>query len=279
MQSMTGYGTATGSVGHGRLIIEIKTLNHRYCELFFKIPSRMGSLESALRENLQSALERGKIEFFLRELEPIFGAADLALNVPLAKKYQKALHDLQKALKIKGQADPLASVGIDHFVSVKEKEGNYLSYSKEVITLMRKALAQVQKMRAKEGAYLLQDQKKRLKDFMGLIGRIAVLGNHNFKRRLNASLTGPQENGGGTNAVTKTDIAEELTRLQSHTQQYAALIRSKEPIGRKLDFLVQEMHRELNTIGAKAADAKVSQYIVESKSLLETLREQVQNIL
>jgi len=276
---MTGYGTATGKVGRGRFYVEIKTVNHRYCEVAFKIPSRMGSLESPLRESLQSHLKRGRVEFFLKELEPIFGATGLILNVELAKQYQKALKRLQKTLKISGELDTISLLGMDHFVQARERAGSYVSHFREIQKLVYKALEQVKKMRYKEGGHLLKDQKKRLKSFSGFLSKIEVRGHANIKKHLNQS-KGQQVNGNESNSILdKIDISEELTRLKSHTKQYAELMNSKGLVGRKLDFLIQEMHREINTIGAKAADAKISRYIVESKSLLENLREQVQNIL
>lgn len=279
MQSMTGYGAATGKVGRGRVTIEVKTFNHRYCEVTLKIPPRFGSLEKNFREVLQPEFERGKVEVFLKEAEPIFGKAALVLNLPLAKQYQQALGKLQKALKIPGKPNPLAWTSLDHFIQAREREGDYTHYQRQIEQVLQKAIAQVQKMRSKEGQFLLRDQKKRLKDFMKCQHHIETINAKDMQKRRSESSLIAINNETPNSHFTKADITEELTRLKSHTRQYAELLGKKEPIGRKLDFLIQEMHREMNTIGAKASNAKVSQYIVESKSLLENLREQVQNIL
>lgn len=279
MQSMTGYGMATGKVGRGRVTIEVKTFNHRYCEVTLKIPPRFGSLEKNFREILQPKFERGKVEVFLKEAEAVFGEAALVLNVPLAKQYQQALGKLQKALKIPGKPNPLAWTTLDHFIQVREKEGDYTHHQRQIEQILQKAILQAQKMRSQEGEFLLRDQRKRLKDFIKCQHTIETINGKDMEKKRSESSLIALNNEAPNSHFTKADITEELTRLKSHSRQYSELIGKREPIGRKLDFLIQEMHREMNTIGAKAANAKVSKYIVESKSLLENLREQVQNIL
>ncbi len=277
---MTGYGSAAGPVGRGRVILEVKTVNHRYCEIFFKIPPRFGFLEKDFRELLQSRLQRGKIEIFLKEVEPLAGEAELVLNVPLAKQYQKALQRLQKELGIPGKPNPLAWTSLDHFIHLRENGGDYTRYQKPIERILRKALAHVQTMRSKEGAFLKSDQTKRLRDFFKCVDRIKKVSRKDVaQRRLQQASTALFNNEVSASPFTKIDVTEEVIRLESHARQYRGLLKLKEPVGRKLDFLVQEMHREMNTIGAKAANAEISQTIVESKSLLENLREQVQNIL
>lgn len=276
MHSMTGYGTATGRVGRGVLYVEIKTVNHRYCEVALKLPPRMGPLEGALRDYLQGRFERGRIECYVREVEPVFGKAELNLDLELARSYQKALGQLRKALKIQGPADPLQVVGLDHFVRTRETSGDYLKVWSAIHRLAEKAVRNAQTMRLKEGGHLLRDQCRRLKQLAYYLARMEKRAEANRKNYCKNHAPNGTE---GNQVLDKMDLAEELTRLQSHTKQYRQLLNSPMPVGRKLDFLIQEMHREVNTVGAKAADAKISRDVVETKSLLENLREQVQNIL
>ena len=279
MKSMTGYGAATGKVGRGRLYIELKTINHRYCEITLRIPPRMGSLESYLRGYLQDRFQRGKMDVYLKELDSIFGTAELVLDVELARQYQTALKRLQKSLKLPDRADPLALMGVEHFIQTKEKEGNYVAYWKEIQKLLATAVAQVERMRSSEGSHLLADQKRRLKTLQGLLDKIKTRSDRNAKERRTVLVENPVNGNMETNlSIDKMDITEELTRLKSHAKQYGGLLQKKEEVGRKLDFLIQEMHREINTIGAKAGDAQISGYVVDGKALLENLREQVQNI-
>ena len=275
MKSMTGYGTADGKIGRGRLYIEVKTINHRYCEVALKIPPRMGGLEAPIREYVQNALVRGRIEVFVREVQPLWGSAELVLDLELAKQYQQALKKLRAQLKIQGDVDPIALAGIDHFIRSKEPEGNYLSLWRPIYKLLQKAVKQVETMRLKEGNHLHKDQCARVKSLINHLEKIDRRAHSNSQTRKMEAVQGV------ANGITtdKMDITEELIRLKSHVKQYQDLLKSKGSTGRKLDFLIQEMHREINTVGSKAGDSEIAKSVVESKAILENLREQVQNLL
>lgn len=277
---MTGYGTATGKVGRGRVTLELKTINHRYCDLSLRIPPRMNGLEPKLRDYLQNHFERGKIELFIKEVEPLFGGTELVVNVGLARQYQNSLKKLERSLRMSAHPDFLSLVGVQPFLQAREREGNYLRHLRPILRLLQQAAGHVEKMRITEGNHLLKDQKARLKTMDHLLHHVETRARENSRQR-RAVLTAQGPNGNPESGVPtdRMDITEELTRLKSHTRQYGMLLTSREPVGRKLDFLIQEMHREVNTIGAKAADAAISASIVEVKALLENLREQVQNVV
>ena len=278
---MTGYGAATGKVKKGRLFVEIKTINHRYCEISLRIPSRMAMLEGKIREFLKNKIERGKVDIFMKELDPIWGGTKLALDTALAKQYQQAIATLQRALHLPVRANPLELIGASNFIQTKELEGDYAKTWGIIRPLFAKALNQAETMRRREGAHLLQDQKMRLKKLGEFLKKIEKLSNKNWQKKQGDLATVVSQLPPGSESPSldnKSDITEELTRLVSHVQQYGALLGDNEPVGRKLDFFIQEMHREVNTIGAKACDAFISGLIVESKSELEKLREQVQNV-
>lgn len=279
MKSMTGYGSAEGKVGKGRMYFEIKSINHRYCEVSFRLPPRMGSLESYLRDCIQSRLKRGKIDIFIKETRPVFGPQTLTLNVESAKEYQSAIRRLQKALNLPVKADPITLMGIDSFVRMQEREENYAVHWKGIRKIVEEGLKTLERMRVTEGLHLLADQKKRLKSLDGLLRKTESRAVQNARERRSALVLKPANGSLEPNMTTdRMDTTEEVIRLKSHVRQYDKLLQSKEPVGRKLDFLIQEMHREINTIGAKAGDADISSYVVEAKSLLENLREQIQNI-
>jgi len=289
MESMTGYGTSEGKVGKGRLFIEIKSINHRFCEINVKIPNRMGALESHIRSKIAARFTRGKIDVFFKEKEPLFGGVSISLDMELAREYQRLLKRLEKELGVSAEEGFLQSVGLERILRVQEREGQYEKLWSRISKLVDLACRQAAAMRVKEGAHIANDQRKRLTGLLKMIAQIkkmsdSALGNHLSRLRLKVSTSAKtavdeqrlQEEvaylGG------RQDIAEELLRLESHVKQYLQMIRSKEPVGRKLDFLLQEMHREINTIGSKAADAKISQKVVDCKSELERLREQIQNV-
>ena len=290
MRSMTGYGTAEGKVGKGRLFVEIKSINHRFSEYNVKIPPRMGVLESHIRRYLQPIFQRGKVDVYFKEKEPLFGGVEVSVDMEMARKYRKLLSRLEKELGVKCGDNFLEIVGLDRILHVKEHEGSYERLWGQIGGLIRRATENVISMQTKEGAHLMRDQEKRLTLIRGLVKKIRsqsarVLDQH-FDR-VRRKVSGGHEGGavdeqrlqqevaflGG-----RQDIAEELTRLESHAKQYAGLMKKKEPVGRKLDFLLQEMNREINTIGSKAADASISQMVVDCKAELERLKEQIQNV-
>ncbi len=289
MESMTGYGTAEGKVGRGRLFVEIKSINHRFNEINVKIPLRMSVLESHIRKSLSPKFSRGKIDVFFKEKEPLFGGVTISLDSELAKQYKRILTKARKELNIEARGDLLQIVGLDRILRVEEKAGSYERLWKQIVRLLEKASHEVMVMRVREGAHIKQDQQKRLSKILKLVERIGkqsnlALGRHFDRLRAKVKgVAGPQVDEQRLQAEVaylggRQDIAEELLRLESHAKQYLGILRTKGPIGRKLDFLLQEMGREINTIGAKAADAKISQIVVDCKSELERLREQIQNV-
>jgi len=289
MESMTGYGTAEGRVGKGRLFVEVKSVNHRFNEIYVKIPSRMSALESHIRKKLSARFPRGKVDVFFKEKEPLFGDVSISLDTELAKQYQRMLGKMERSLGIKAKGNFLEIVGLERILRVQEREGSYERLWQRIAKLVDAAAAQVKSMRAKEGAHIANDQRARLNKLKRLIQQIrrqsdSALGKHLSRlRRKVASSSGAQVDEQRLQAEVaylggRQDIAEELLRLESHIKQYSGLMKGKDPIGRKLDFLLQEMHREINTIGSKGSDAKISQKVVDCKSELERLREQIQNV-
>ncbi|PIR25973.1 MAG: YicC family protein [Deltaproteobacteria bacterium CG_4_10_14_0_2_um_filter_43_8] len=288
MKSMTGYGSADGTVGKGELYIEIKTINHRYQEIGLKIPPRMSSLEKNLRKELQKSFLRGKIELYIREKKPLFGEATFAINEELLHNFQKTFKKLRQSLSNSISNDFLQYVGIEKFIAVEERKGSYEKLSSPIVALLIRAIKQVEKMRVQEGKNISLDQKKRLQLIRSHVKKIRLRSLATLEDQMDRIKKKVSQGGGYLDEERlqaealylggRQDVAEELTRLESHLQQYLKLINEKAPVGRRLDFLLQEMNREINTIGSKSSDAHISNIVVESKSELERLREQVQNI-
>lgn len=290
MKSMTGYGTAEGKVGKGRLFMELKGVNHRFSELNLKIPGKMCSLEPMIRDYLGSKFNRGKLDVFFKEQSSLFGGATVSIDKDLARKYKKALEDLKKDIGLKGDIDFLRTVGLDRILKVEEPGGSYERLWPQVKVLLAKAAAQVQAMRAREGMHIMKDQKKRLARLQRLISEIGKQSGRVYKdqvskirKKVTTASNGQPVDEQRMNVEIayiggKQDIAEELVRLESHLKQYDEIMSKDGPVGRNLDFLLQEMNREANTIGSKGGDAKVSQHVVEVKAELERLKEQIQNI-
>jgi uncharacterized protein (TIGR00255 family) len=287
MKSMTGYGTAEGEVGRGRLFIEVKAVNHRFCDINIKIPPKMGVLESYIKKFIENRYIRGKFDVFVKEIKPLFGEMELTVDIDLAKKYQHGLRKLIHTLNLKCSDEFLHYVSLDHFVALKEKEGSYEKLWKEAGNILALACEHVDRMRNREGRYLQIDQQKRIAFIKRLVSKIKKFSFDSIERnkarvRRRMEEFGPIDEQRLATEVafigSRQDIAEEVTRLESHIEQYNKLVLSRGSVGRKLDFLLQEINREVNTIGSKAADVRISQLVVECKTELERLREQVQNV-
>lgn len=290
MHSMTGYGTAEGKAGQGRLFVEIKSVNHRYNELIVKIPGRMTSIEHLIRKRIQEKFGRGKFDIFIKEKEPLFGGVEITIDTKLAKRYQLAIKNLKKELGLSGEVDFFHTVGLDRIIQIEERGGSYEKLWPQISKVIDSAIKHVFVMRLAEGKHIAADQKKRLALVAGMVKSMKKHSqrarNNNIARiksRMNGVLgdTPMEEQRLQLEAAYlggRQDISEELVRLESHLNQYRGLLSGRDAIGRKLDFLLQEMNREINTIGSKASDSDISKIVVECKAELERLREQVQNV-
>jgi len=251
----------------------------------------MSAIEGRVRKSLQDRFSRGKIDVFFKEKEPLFGGASVTIDYALAGKYYAALKKLKKDMRLEAEIDFIKTVGIDRILKVEDKGGSYDRVWGQMEKLLAKAAANMDVMRTKEGAHILKDQQKRLKKVSELVENIrghSKRVRHGHVDRIRSKMNGSIACSGVIDEQRlqleaallggRQDIAEEVVRLASHIKQYSTLLGSKDFVGRKIDFLIQEMNREINTIGSKAADADVSRLVVECKAELERLREQIQNV-
>ncbi|HTY21138.1 MAG TPA: YicC/YloC family endoribonuclease [Geobacteraceae bacterium] len=290
IKSMTGYGKHEVTLEHGRIIAEIRAVNHRYGEVFVKLPRSLLSLENDVRKCIAERLKRGKIEVYV-QFEGVAGAGGTpAINIPLAKAYYDAFVKLKDSLGLYDPV-PLSLIASQKDLLISEESGeSYDSVRGALIDAVRMAVDHLDAMRLREGRALLEDLRPRRLLLSALLTRVterspnAVAENAaRFKARV-MQLTG--DNGIDEGRLVQEialmadrwDINEELVRFRSHLKQFDETMEMDEPIGRKLDFLIQELNREVNTIGSKANDAEITSIIVELKSELEKIREQVQNI-
>lgn len=291
MKSMTGYGSAEGVVGKGRMFVEIRSVNHRYSDVQLKIPPKMNSLDPLFRDLIKNNIERGKIELFLKEKRGITESRTLTLDVSLARKYLECLKQLESELGVvKKDLHLLEIVDAKELIFAEDLDVDYSKYWGAIKQIVTKALERHTKMRMREGLFIMKDQKTRLKKISSAVQKISKYSEQSIKRyqvkakaRIERGFVGqtvPKDRMDSelSAIIDKLDIAEEITRLGSHVSQFWHIIGQKDAIGRQLDFLLQEMNREINTIGSKANDANISKCVIDVKSELEKLREQVQNI-
>lgn len=290
IRSMTGYGKAEAVIEGGRTIVEIRSVNHRYGEVSVKLPRPLLSLETDVRKCVSERLKRGKIDLSLQQDGVGGGGGAPTVNIPLAKAYFAALTQLKESL---GLYDPvtLTMISAQKDVLVAgEAAATEAIPREEILAIVRAAVDALDAMREREGRALSDDLRGRRKTLAILISRVrdrapaAVAENAARLKARVAQLAGESGVDEGRLAqeiaflVDRCDITEELVRFDSHLQQYDETMELGEPIGRKLDFIIQELNREVNTIGSKANDAEITAAIVALKAELEKIREQVQNV-
>lgn len=294
VKSMTGYGRGEYSDGKKSITVEIKAVNHRYCDVYVKIPRRFSFAEERLKSFVRDALKRGKIEVLVSV--DSFGESenDIRLNEDVAEKYYGALKALEEKFGFGERGgvtlSMLASMP-DVIKAVPEQEDEEKLLN-AILTPTEIALQNIINMRAAEGERLAQDILMRADIIEGIKDKIRERAPEisreymdKFRERVNALLEGklevPEDRVLLEAAVfaDKANITEELVRLESHIQQLRDFFDSEEDaVGKKIDFLIQEMNREANTIGSKSNDTEITALMLDLKAEIEKIREQVQNI-
>lgn len=294
--SMTGYGQSSLQFGGHKISFEVKSVNNRYCEVVLRMPRDWTGYEDMVRRLVQAHIKRGRVDVIInRELTE--GAADAqALNRTLVKSYLDAAEVLRREYGFPGELtlrDILSMPGVMEF---KEEIPTAAAVpSEEVAELLEKglrlSLEALLEMRAREGGYLAADLSRRLERLEELhagITGLATLVVHEYREKLRQRLSGLNDGNfpwdehkiGMDIAIfaDRCNIDEELTRLYSHFGQCRALLLGSEPAGRKLDFLIQEMNRETNTIGSKCNHLDIVNLTLDMKAELEKIREQAANL-
>jgi uncharacterized protein (TIGR00255 family) len=286
---MTGFGLGEAQLATGKLAVEIRGVNHRFLDVRVRLPRELADLATFVEQLAREKLTRGRYEVAVRVEGPALGAP--AIDRDRARAAYKALCELRDELA-PGSEVPLSVLGAmpDLFVSTVEREIERLHGSTR--TAFEAAIAALDGMRRKEGAALRDDLVRRL-DRVKILAREVekrapeVIDAHRKRlrdraERLRASTELEVDAARLEQEIAmfaeRSDVCEELTRLESHCTQFASLLQTDEPIGRRLDFLLQEMAREANTVGAKSPDAPIAHAVVEVKAEIERMREQVQNV-
>ena len=291
VRSMTGYGRASGIVGGKEISIDIKSVNHRYFDFNCKISKDYLFLEDKLKARVNGAISRGKIDLFLFIDSGKNESYDVEVNESLALGYVDAFKLLSKSLKIKNDLTASFLVKLPDVVKLKKRELDETEIENAVLAVLDKAIDSYDSMRNTEGAKLREDVEKNLDIILETVERIeelAPLSVEIYKNRLAAKMKDALEGKeyDEQRLITevaifadKVDVGEETVRLKSHISQFKELMDSDSPsIGKKLDFIVQEMNREINTTGSKCNSVEITKLVVDTKSVIEKIREQIQNI-
>ncbi len=289
MKSMTGFGKRESLIKQSMVGVEVRSVNHRFCEILVRLPRVLSEMELSLKELVKGVCDRGRVELSVT-LNGGVSTKQVRLDRTVAKRYVEALRELQKTFKLSGTVDVNVLAGFRDIFSTNEESVLEKEIPKAVMKLTRQALADLEKMRKKEGAALQKDFQQRLSQLEDRLQKVqkripVAIQSHGerLKVRVEKLLGGELPNPDRVAQeivmfAERSDVTEELIRLQSHIGQFRAALKVRQSVGKRLDFLLQEMGREVNTIGSKANDAGISEQVVELKSDLEKIREQVQNI-
>lgn len=291
MKSMTGFGKRESLCQGAMIGVEVRSVNHRFCEIMVRLPKSLSNMELDLKEQVKRICERGRIELTVTMNGGGGGSNKvMQLDRALARRYVQGLRELQREFKLSGTVDVNVVAGFRDVFTTQEEPTVIKDVPKFVEVLAQRALTDLDKMRKKEGAALQKDLLQRIHSVEGRLHTVQEriplalqASADRLKSRVAKLLEGDRVNDDRVAQeiamlAERSDVTEELTRLQSHLTQFCSALKSKEPVGKRLDFLLQEMGREVNTIGSKANDRVISSQVVELKSELEKIREQVQNI-
>ena len=290
LKSMTGYGRAEGATATYLYTVEIQTFNHRFTDIRIRLPKALAALEHELHREVRERVHRGR--FDVHVTEKLHGEIPRSLRIDRGaiQQYVNALREIQQELDLRGDVTIEALIGIRDLVSLEAAEVDVAEVRAVLKQLLHRALDDVESMRGKEGDNLARALEVCVNEIETRLDTVETRAPHvveayrtRMQQRLGALLGGvlPDPDRIAQEVVLfadRSDITEECTRLKSHIQQFRTSLQGRGPQGRRLEFLLQEMHREVNTIGNKGTDAAISPAVVEIKADLERLREQVQNI-
>lgn len=286
IKSMTAFSNNEAELGDLIVNCELRTVNHRYCDLSFKIPERLRFIESDARTILSGKLNRGKIECSFNYKKQNLEGQGLTINLEAVATLLKTTQQIENLMYSPANfsaLDILALPGIRHEASVDRQV-----LHDGLVALIRKTLTQLIETREREGhqlAILIEERCVKMQGFVFQASQRMPEVLINIRTKLHERVVELVSNPDMdrveqelVHLTQKLDIAEELDRLKTHITEVLRIIKQKEPVGRRLDFLMQEMNREANTLGSKAADIEMTQIAIELKVLIEQVREQIQNI-
>ncbi len=290
MKSMTGYGSGAAAFPGGRISIELRTVNHRFVEIKMPLPREFLPWESEFRSAIETSVRRGRVEMTLTLVGTPSKAWAVQPNVDLARAYHKALQRLYRELSIKAEIDlSFLTARQDLFQVVEQPQAitNEIHAAKEAL---QEALANLERQRSREGKFLQRDLRTRtstLEKIRRTIRERSHAAQNTARQKLQGRVTALLQGIEIDNSrllqeiitlTQKSDITEEIVRLESHLTALSDLLRAAEPIGKRIEFLLQEIQREVNTIGAKSDDVTIRHTVVSAKEEVEKMREQVQNV-
>ena len=291
IRSMTSFGRSNSEEGKKRVFtVEMKSVNSRYLDVTIRMPKSIISLEEEIRKMISNSLNRGKVDVFINIKNYNEGAGVPKVDINLAQGYLQCLKEIEEKLNIKNDISVMQIARFPEVITMIEEEDKIDEIWEELKPLISSSLDMMINMREVEGEKLKEDILIKINQIEDLVSKVEEFADSIpkvFKQKLEERLKDllgnveVDENRIATEVcilADKATVDEEIIRLNSHINQVRETLKLNEPIGRKLDFIVQEMNRETNTIGSKSSDIKMTNIVIDIKNILEKIREQVQNI-
>ncbi len=290
IKSMTGFGRASAELDGYVITVELKSVNHRYFEFSSRIPRQYGFLDEKIKSYINSKVSRGKVDCFIGIEALNTEAAEVVVNNTLAQAYVKALKELEEKYELKADYGVNAVSRFPDVLVTKKAEEDEEALWIKVKSVADEAIEKFVAMRLREGEKMRDDVLSRAETILSSVEYIEKRSPETVKEYNDKLVERVHELIGDVSLdeariiqevaiyADKVAVAEETVRLRSHIDQLKSFLDSDEPVGRKTDFLVQEMNREINTIGSKANDVEIARRVVDVKAEIEKIREQIQNI-
>jgi uncharacterized protein (TIGR00255 family) len=287
MKSMTGYGEATVEARGTRITVQLRSLNHRHLDLQIRAPREYLGFEEEIRKAIREKMKRGRIEVFVGRAPAQEQLRRVELNEALLAEYLRAIERAKKRFQISGEIQLSLLSNFPDLFQVREVEVKPVDEKKSLFKALHSALNKLDMSRQREGRQLKADVESQLRvlkrisaalqeeaDQIGIrVQKVAAT-----VKEAGLQVGGDKEPGDANSWVLKGDINEEIVRLQTHLTALASILQERDPVGKKIDFMLQEIQRELNTIGSKLGQLSVIHLVLEGKERVEKIREQTQNI-
>ncbi len=290
--SMTGFGRGEFSNDAFDITLEIKSVNNRYCDIIVKMPKKLNVFEDRIKNTIKGHLSRGRIDVYINLDEKSYDNYEVLANFDILDKYVNVYREIKSRYEIRDDVTLSMLTRIQEGIDVSYLERGEEEYWAAIEPALNTAIERILEMRRQEGQKLKEDINEKTEHIRVILGKIElmspqILEAYRIKmqdrvsellKELNAEIDEIRLANELAIYADKTNINEEIVRIYSHLAQINTILESSEPIGRKLDFLIQELNREVNTIGSKSPDIDISNLVIDLKSEIEQIREQIQNI-
>lgn len=290
LKSMTGYGRVKVENAYREILVEVRSVNHRYLDLNIKVPRIYGFLEDAVKKQASEVLARGKVDLYVSVRAKEGSDLKITPNMPVIDGYMAALQAIAQRYGMEQSVTPQQLLQMPDALAVDKEEADAEVLTAEVLDVLKQALNEHSAMRDREGKKLCEDIAYRaglIRGYVDFVEQRSPVSVEEYRQRIavrmeelldGSELAQQRILNEAALFADKVAVTEEIVRLRSHLGQLESMLQSPVAVGRKLDFLVQELNRETNTIGSKANDYEIAKIVVEMKAEIEKIREQIQNL-